>query len=208
MRNLADYHLGELKIALDPSHPAHCLPPVQTDAKVLDIGCGVGQILIATCAGRRSFGVDLDLDALQLGRTLTEHVAFTCAAAEALPFRAAVFDMVVSRVTLPYTNIPRVLAEIGRVLKPGGVVWLTLHTWRIPWRSMKQANWKGRVFFAHVVVNSLLFHLTQRLVRFPKRGYESFQTRSGIMRALCRAGFGQISIEIRPPHFVVTARWR
>jgi SAM-dependent methyltransferase len=208
MRNLADYHLGELKIALDPSHTAHCLPQVPAEGKVLDIGCGIGQILIATCPGRLSFGIDVDLDALQLGRTLTPQVAFTCAAAEELPFRTGIFDMVISRVSLPYTHIPRALAEIARVLKPGGVVWLTLHSWRIPWKAAKSANWRGRFFFVYVVLNSLLFHATQRLFHLPKRNHESFQTRAGMMRALQRAGFEQISIEIQTRHFVATANRR
>ena len=206
MRNLADYHLQELRIALDPRHPAHCQPEVPAQAEVLDIGCGAGQTLIAACAGRRSFGVDVDLSALRLGMSLTQQVAFTCAAAEELPFRAGVFDLIISRVAIPYTHIPRALAEIARVLKPEGVVWLTLHSWRIPWECAHRAQWRGRVFFAYVVLNSLLFHATQRLFRFPKGGYESFQTKSGMIRALRRAGFEQISIEIRPPHFIVTAK--
>lgn len=33
----------------------------------------------------------------------------------------------ISRVALPYMHIPMALAEIARVVKSGGHVWLTLH---------------------------------------------------------------------------------
>jgi ubiquinone/menaquinone biosynthesis C-methylase UbiE len=35
--------------------------------------------------------------------------------------------VVISRVALPYMHIPMALAEIARVVKSGGHVWLTLH---------------------------------------------------------------------------------
>ena len=37
------------------------------------------------------------------------------------------FDLVISRVSLPYTDIPQSLSEIARVLREDGRVWLSLH---------------------------------------------------------------------------------
>lgn len=66
------YHRGELKVALDPSHPAHILPPgLPRSHAVLDIGCGAGQTLIAAYPDRISYGVDVDVEALKLGGCAT-----------------------------------------------------------------------------------------------------------------------------------------
>jgi hypothetical protein len=81
---------------------------------------------------------------------------------------------------------------------------MTLHTVAIPWERAKAGGWKGKPFFAYILLNSALFHLLQ--LQFSYFGtYESFQTRRGIKRALERYGFSNIVIE-RGQHFLVTAR--
>ncbi len=198
------YHREELAIALDPNHPSHILPPLLPDCRrVLDVGCGAGQTLLTTYADRVTFGLDIDRDALKLGKSLTDRTRFVCGRAEALPWSNAQFDMVIARVSLAYTNINASLREIHRVLRRGGHLWMTLHPFSVPWRQARSSNYKGRIFFAYVVLNSALFHLTGRQVAFFGR-YESFQTESGISRALRRNGFDIISIQ-RRTHFVVTA---
>jgi SAM-dependent methyltransferase len=199
------YHRAELKTALDPNHPSHILPPaVPLSHRVLDVGCGAGQTLIAAYPDRVSFGLDIDPEALRLGHSLTDRVRFVCGRAEALPYADEQFDLVAARVSLAYTNIAPALREIHRTLKEGGKLWMTLHPFSIPWELAKKANYKGRIFFGYVVLNSLLFHLVQK--QFPFLGrYESFQTESGVRRALLRNGFDQIVIT-RGKHFLVTAR--
>ncbi len=141
------YHLDELKIALDPNHPKHILPPALPSSKrVLDIGCGAGQTLIARYPDRVSFGLDIDVDALQIGRSLTDRVRFVCGKAENLPYSNAQFDMVIARVSLAYTNISAALKEIHRVLKKDGELWITLHPFSIPWTQAKAGNWRGLDF--------------------------------------------------------------
>ena len=202
-----DYHRGELKIALDPSHPAHILPPsLPRSRRVLDIGCGAGQTLIAAYPDRVSFGLDIDFDALKLGRSLTDRVCFVRGKAESLPWPKGQFDMVIARVSLAYTNIGASLKEIHRVLNKGGQLWMTLHPVSVPWRQAKSSDYKGWIFFAYIVANSVCFHLTRK--QFPFRGrYESFQTEKGITQALIKNGFEGICIS-RGRHFLVTARSR
>ena len=73
-------------------------------------------------------------------------------------------------------------SPIDRVLKKGGQLWLTLHPAAIPWRQALAANYRGKIFFAYVALNSLLFHFAGR--QFPFLGrYESFQTAAGMRRA-------------------------
>ena len=80
----------------------------------------------------------MDFSALQLGRTLTDQVRFTCASAEALPYAQESFDLVIARVSLPYTYLAESLPEIRRVLVPAGRLWATLHTFSIPWQQARR----------------------------------------------------------------------
>jgi|CZKX01.1.fsa_nt_gi SAM-dependent methyltransferase len=200
----SQYHLYELEVAQNRSHPAHILPPPSAPSeRVLDIGCGAGQTLIAAYPDRISFGIDIDIEALKLGSSLTTEVFFTCGRAELLPYAGEQFDLVVSRIALPYTNIEASLKEIRRVLRPGGRLWITLFPFSYEWNSAKARHSVRKLFFVYVLVNSLSFHLFQKQFSVFGR-HESFQTERGIVRALRRTGFGQISIT-RNRHFLVTA---
>lgn len=197
------YHLMELRTAGDPADPRRVNPPsFPAGCRVLDVGCGAGQTLITCYGDRRSFGVDVDLDALRLGRSLTKQVSYVCAAAEHLPFYDGGFDVVVARVSLPYSDLGRSLQEIRRVLKTGGFFW---STWiPITYRWYKKINIRSLIRSVYILLNSLLFHFTGRVVPYKRGRYESFQTSSGIERALRKAGFSGIAIN-RQAHFVVTA---
>lgn len=153
-----------------------------------------------------SFGLDVDPSAMSLGRRIAPNVRFTSGRAEQLPFADAQFDLVIARVSLAYTDIRESLREIYRVSKPGGKLWITLHSFSVPWASVKGSNWKGKVFFAYIVLNSLSLHFLGRVFSFFGR-YESFQTEGGIARMLKRSGFTEITVE-RGRHFLVTARSR
>lgn len=203
-RNLNEYHLEELRIAGDPAHPAHLLPPPISSAdRVLDVGCGAGQTMIAAYPQRVTHGLDPSMSALRLGRSQTQLVRFVCGKAEALPYADGAFDLVVARVTLAYTDIGASLREIHRVLRRGGTVWMTLHPLSLCWQQALRANLKGRIFFCYVVLNGLAFHFFQKQFCFFER-QESFQTEPGIHRALVRAGFHSIQIQ-RDRQFLVTA---
>lgn len=203
-----EYHRRELTIALDPSHPEHVLPPrLPRSAKVLDIGCGAGQTLIAAFPDRLSFGIDKDIAALRLGRSLTDRVCFVCGAGEELPFADGSFEMVIARVSLPYMKLGPSIREIRRVLRPGGMVWMTLHTFNSAWRQARESSYKGWLFFAYIVVNSMLLHTIQREFSLFGRRNETFQTERGTRKLLERNGFDNISISIGE-HFIVTAHAR
>jgi ubiquinone/menaquinone biosynthesis C-methylase UbiE len=200
------YHLGELRIAQDPRNPDRILPPpVAPGTRVLDVGCGGGQTLAVAYPDLESFGVDIDFAAVAFGKEqIAPKVQFTVGRAEQLPFADAQFDLVIARVSLAYTNIPNSLGEIRRVMKPGGKLWMVLHTFSVPWASAKKSNWKGKIFFAYIVLNSLALHFLGRVASLLGR-YESFQTGRGMKRVLNRGGFTDIAIE-RGRHFVITAQ--
>jgi ubiquinone/menaquinone biosynthesis C-methylase UbiE len=209
------YHLSELAIALDPDSPRHAMPQqVAGDRAILDIGCGIGQTLVA-CAqapGRRLVGLDIDHDCLTYGRQHFGHIEFVHGTAEQLPFREGAFDLVVSRVALPYSDIGRSLHEIARVLGSDGRVWLSLHSFAKTWaefkRSLGRRDYKDVLFRAYVATNGSLLHCLGRQLRFPRnRRCESLQTSWGMRRSLEKAGFTDIHIR-RGEHFICTARKR
>jgi ubiquinone/menaquinone biosynthesis C-methylase UbiE len=205
-----EYHAEELRIALSADHPAKILPPVGAGhRRVLDVGCGAGQTLIAGVVGdgRECFGVDVDPSALSLGRSLSTELRLACASGEALPFRSASFDLVICRVALPYMHVATAVGEMGRVLRPGGEVWLVIHPFRMAlswlWRSLRERRLRAAAFRCFVIVNGLVLHLTGRQMAVPvgRNRRETFQTRRSITRALVRAGFAEVRTE-RGRHFV------
>jgi SAM-dependent methyltransferase len=94
--------------------------------RVLDLGCGRGILLdrLATSFRTRGFGVDISrstLKGMQSESLHPHHIA--CSEGENLPFRDNSFDLALSLDVLEHVEAPeRILAEMLRVLKPGGVV--------------------------------------------------------------------------------------
>ena len=91
--------------------------------RVLDLGCGRGEILFhARKARAYAVGTDFSLEALKIAREVSESPVLLCDA-QALPFQEAVFDRVFFLGVMDHLEedlLERVFAEIGRVLKPGG----------------------------------------------------------------------------------------
>lgn len=96
---------------------------------VLDAGCGVGygSAYLADVA-RRVTGVDLSVEAIDYARARyeLENVEFQVADLAALPLPDDAFDVVCSFETIEHVpDADRVLAELVRVLRPDGTVYLS-----------------------------------------------------------------------------------
>jgi ubiquinone/menaquinone biosynthesis C-methylase UbiE len=201
------YHQAELEVARDAANPQRLVPDPGEATRILDIGCGAGQTIVALECGRRAVGVDIDVAALRYGASgaMGERLRVAAATGEHLPFRDASFDFVYSRVALPYMDIPAALAEAHRVLRRGGRLWLTLHSIAIPVQQFRRGNLRGRIYAACIVANGLWFHVTGRTVRVGNRIRESIQTERGMRLALARAGFSGVEFRRTSLHFIVTA---
>lgn len=83
-------------------------------------GCAIVEIDIAFAmlAHAQPGGSRWQRSLQRLKRDLPQRV---CGDIERLPFRERVFDMVWSNLVLHWTHLPLVLAEVYRVLRPGGV---------------------------------------------------------------------------------------
>ena len=95
--------------------------------RVLDMGCGPGHTALAFAPrAQRVVAVDLSAQMLEAGRALAAargiaNVRFAQGDVEKLAFAAGEFDLVTSRFSAHhYPDPPRALAEVARVLHPGG----------------------------------------------------------------------------------------
>ncbi len=94
--------------------------------RVLEIGCGVGTDGAQFAkAGADYVGMDLSPASVRLARSNLQQrklpASWLVSDAEALPFADATFDSIYSFGVLHHTpDLPRAVAEIHRVLRPGG----------------------------------------------------------------------------------------
>lgn len=114
---------------------------------VLDLGCGTGRNLPLYRDGVRAVGLDPCFSSLLKARTRRPGALLVRARAEALPFRDGAFDTVVSGLVFcSVADAPRGLAEVRRVLKPGGVLRMLEHVRAESWlaarlQDMTQPAW-------------------------------------------------------------------
>lgn len=94
---------------------------------VLDVGCGVGYLLNwLGKQGWRGVGVDLSSAAVAAGRRIYPDLEFFRSSVYDLPFADRSFDAVVSISVAEHLESPRqMVAEMNRVLKPGGALMLS-----------------------------------------------------------------------------------
>ncbi len=106
---------------------------ITTQDRVLDLGCGIGNILIAL-AERIDFshppiGVDVSPDLIRIGEReiaqagLRDRIQLQVAPATRLPFEDGSFDVVVTSHVLKHLDDEALLTsfrEVVRVLRPGG----------------------------------------------------------------------------------------
>ena len=166
--------------------------------RVLDLGCGSGRDLASwgVTASDKVTGIDIDHSRLASAKVRFRDRTYLQGAGESLPFADDSFDCVISAVALPYMNIQKALAEIHRVLGPGGALSSSLH---LPSFTRAELLHKAipkpvpTLFRLYVMANGFLFHCTGRTVGFLKGRTESFQTARGMRVALNRAGFVGLS---------------
>ena len=122
---------------------------VPVGGRVLDLGCGSGEIArAAAAAGFQTTGCDISQSMLR-----SAILQDSCGAVEwvrldpqwrRLPFSAAIFDAVVASSVLEYVEEPSaVLGECARVLRPGGFVACTVPDPRHPARWLESVVGAG-----------------------------------------------------------------
>ncbi|HEY0407901.1 MAG TPA: methyltransferase domain-containing protein [Pyrinomonadaceae bacterium] len=106
------------------------------DASVADLGCGSGMMLcdvLALKPGWRGHGLDISAAAVNYARRLAAHkgiserAEFRAGDIARLPYTTGSLDLVIASEVIEHLPEPaRVIAEIARVLRPGGKLILTM----------------------------------------------------------------------------------
>ncbi len=124
-----------------------------TGKRVLDVGCGPGNLLVAISTDTPEFLVGVDVDAFFLvsGRSqIGEFIdpssvdpTLLRAALPTLPFADASFDLVTCFLVMPHVpDDETALTELARVLKPGGTLAISGHGFGFPLRYLKRFKLK------------------------------------------------------------------
>jgi SAM-dependent methyltransferase len=106
------------------------LPHLRPGLRILDVGCGVGAIaldLAMSTQPEHILGIDPDAEQIALARSSAKrraigNASFECGSAYEIPCPANSFDVVYANAVLLHVREPlRALAEMRRVLRPGGI---------------------------------------------------------------------------------------
>ena len=121
--------------------------------RVLDVGCGPGNLLVALSADAPELliGVDVDETFLVFGHSQIQNSidppsavpTLLRASLPALPFAEETFDLVTCFLVMPHVPDDRLaLTELARVLKPGGTLAISGHGFGFPLRYLKRFRLK------------------------------------------------------------------
>lgn len=161
-RQIAGYRasaflLGREKIDRVLEDSLTCLP---AGARILDVGCGTGhQVVDLTRSGFDAVGLEPASEMRNRARILNPEVRIEDGSITDLPFDDSSFDGVIALEVLRYLPREDNLAayrEINRVLRPGGLIFLTMvNRWAFDgyalWETVKagRARRKGGSMRAH-----------------------------------------------------------
>src|SRR3954469_16338682 len=123
------YHRGLGAMTSRPLPALLDAAAVGAGSAVLDVATGPGYAAaLAAGRGAKVVAVDFSREMLALAAKLHPEIDFRQADANALPFEDGTFDAVVSNLLMPHvSDLPAVVREFARVVRPGGRVALT--TW-------------------------------------------------------------------------------
>jgi ubiquinone/menaquinone biosynthesis C-methylase UbiE len=144
-------------------------------SRVLDIGTGNGGIAFIARETAEAAGIPLEIEAIDAAHIVPAQAAAAKGiAATGINFRGGVsadatgypdcwFDAVSGHYALEYTDVRATLAELARIMKPGGAALFVIHHVDSPTTSASQAELDGFQFLDHEA--PLVVHARRFLAR-------------------------------------------
>jgi ubiquinone/menaquinone biosynthesis C-methylase UbiE len=189
---------------------AQLLKPSAGDV-ILDAGSGTANVTaVLAVPGARVTGVDFCEPALARCRKKVPSAEFRVAdLTKPLPFATATFDKVACSLVLHYLTPDRqrfALTELGRVLRPGGTLAITVfaagfNTWRVYAETLRDRRQTDGVVQTLVVGGRYLFNTARifyyvwRIKRAEQSGDYRFATADELRDMLVGAGMHVTSVE-------------
>ena len=121
--------MGPIGPALWRSVEARHLATLDLKSPLLDIGCGFGEFALAFFDKPTDVGIDNNAKDLEVARKTKKYKKLVLGDARDMPFKDNSFSSVISISTFEHISRPKqLLKESYRILKPGGIMAITLET--------------------------------------------------------------------------------
>jgi len=165
---------------------------------ILDGGCGAGNAIITECLKQADFKVvGVDCNAAALKKNSTYHELHVCDLKK-ISFKTDAFDIITSFFVMEHLQNPRkVLAEFARLLKPGGILIVSMP-------NLYNPVMMGARFTPHFL--HVLFHKMFSGINRPYRTYFRCNTLTSLDRELKRLGFSK-KHSMRRGNWIMYKRW-
>ncbi len=113
--------------------------------RVLEVGCGLGHLLIWLTDRYQVYGTDINAWALSQARQIVPEGNFALLSAEDLgAFPSGTFSILIAKHVVEHLPDPyQAISEMGRVLAPGGLLLVATPNLDSPMRSVKKDGWIG-----------------------------------------------------------------
>jgi SAM-dependent methyltransferase len=138
------------------------LDGIDPPARVLDVGCGHGEIIRELTQRGCSSVKGVEIDPALVSQLQSQGFEVQAGAAEALPIPDCSVDVIVCSVVLPYTHDARAIAEWHRVLRPGGFVNMTTHGIGYGINYVARGNFRHRIYGLRMLLNTFVARTTGR----------------------------------------------
>jgi SAM-dependent methyltransferase len=152
---------------------------------MLDVGCGLGGKTVAyTEEGARAFGVDISKKhieaAVRFAASKGRNAHFIVGDAASLPFTDRSFRFIVANDSMEHFSDPeRSLADLSRILAPGGRLFLFFTPWRSPLGSHLYDY--IRMPWCHLLLSERVIEQMLRIVLEKRGGPDPAGTASRLM---------------------------